>query len=210
MWINPNYAPHDAYGTAKAIVDRHPLAVIITEQPLAIAHMPVLWRENRDGDPVLVGHMPLADPTSKHLAAGKRVTVVFPGPASYVTPAWYHSEGLPTYNYAPVHVAGTPTRLTEDELRAHLLDLVADHEARHSPESTSWQLDEAAHGRLERLLPQVLGFALPVTILEVKTKLGQNRADEDNETVATKLANGDSDDREISSMMRGRCPHIAN
>ncbi|GAA1322063.1 FMN-binding negative transcriptional regulator [Leucobacter albus] len=207
MWINPTYAPHDALGTAKALVDAHPLAVVITEDPLAIAHMPILWRETAGGDPVLIGHMPLADPTSKQLAAGGRVTIVFPGPASYITPNWYHSEGLPTYNYAPVHVAGVATRLGEAELREHLLDLVADHEAGHSLDERAWALDGDAHARLERLLPRVLGFSVPVTELQVKTKLGQNRDAADNATVASQLAAGDSADREISSMMRGQCPH---
>ncbi|WP_449282115.1 FMN-binding negative transcriptional regulator [Leucobacter sp.] len=208
MWINPSYAPSDPLGTAKAVVDHHPLAIIITEDPLAIAHMPVLWRENEHGDPVLVGHMPLVDPTSRQLAAGGRVTVVFPGPASYITPNWYHSEGLPTYNYVPVHIAGNATRLAETELRDHLLDLVADHESSHSLAPRPWTLDAASHARLERLLPQVLGFSIPVADLQVKTKLGQNRPERDVETVAAALAGGDVGQREISSMMRGRCPHI--
>lgn len=210
MWINPSYTPSDPLGTAKTVVDHHPLAVIITEDPLAIAHMPVLWRETPEGVPVLVGHMPLADPVSRQLAAGGRVTIVFPGPASYITPNWYHSEGLPTYNYVPVHVAGNATRLEEDELRAHLLDLVADHEAKHSLAPEAWTLDDGAHARLERLLPQVLGFSIPVTELEVKTKLGQNRPESDVDTIAAALADGDGGQREISSLMRGQCPRATH
>lgn len=207
MWINPAYAPSDPHGMAKAVVDHHPLAVIITEEPLAIAHMPVLWREDARGNPVLVGHMPLTDPTSRQLASGGRVTIVFPGPASYVTPNWYHSEGLPTYNYVPVHVSGRATRLDESELREHLLDLVADHESAHSLDPQPWAFTEASQARLERLLPQVLGFSVPVAELEVKAKLGQNRPEHDVETVAAALSNGDSEQREIASLMQGRCPH---
>lgn len=213
MWINPLYQPEDPLAVAKMTVDRCPLAVIIAEQPLRIAHMPVLWREDGTGRPVLVSHMPTTDPISRSIADGAPLTVVFPGPSSYVTPSWYHGPGLPTYNYVPVHVRGQPVALAPEELRAHLFDLVEDHEARHSLAETTWEFDQPALDRFERLLPLVIGFTVPIVGLEVKAKLGQNRSEEDNATVAAGLARGESDQRLLAALMTenasssGVCPH---
>ncbi|MFT4232318.1 MAG: FMN-binding negative transcriptional regulator [Leucobacter sp.] len=202
MWINPLYLPDDPLALAKQIVDGHPLAVIIAEAPLRVAHLPMLWREDERGDPMLVGHAPLVDPISRALASGERITVVFPGPSAYVTPQWYRSEGLPTYNFVPVHVAGTAERLGEPDLREHLRDLVRHHESRACSEP--WDFDATALDRMERLLPRVVGFRIPVREPVVKAKLGQNRTDLDNRIVAERLGAGDADAREVSGLMRRR------
>lgn len=210
MWINPAYTPSDPLATAKAVVDGHPLGVIIAREPFGIAHLPLLWREDERGEPVLLWHMPVADPTSRAVAAGSPVTIVFPGPTSYVTPNWYDGLGLPTYNYVPVHVSGRATRLDEGALREHLLDLIRDHEETHSPEPSPWRIDAPATALLDEILPEVIGFSLPVADLEVKAKLSQNRSETDSKTVRTKLADGGPDQREISAMMRALCPHAAH
>ncbi|MEB4615487.1 FMN-binding negative transcriptional regulator [Leucobacter sp. M11] len=202
MWINPRYAPDAPEATAKALIERRPLATLIAPDPLRIAHMPVLWRRDGEGD-ALIGHLPLADPISRAIPEGVPLTAVFPGPAAYVTPTWYRGAGLPTYNYAPVHVTGRTRRLDEGELRAHLIDLIAAHEREQTPAGCpAWHLDAAANARLEELLPQIVGFAIAIDRLEVKTKIGQNRTPEENETVAEQLASGSGDRPEISAMMR--------
>lgn len=215
MWISPSFAPNDPEGTARALVARHPLAALIVPDPVRIAHMPLLWRSVvgdawAGGAPAaeeLVGHIPLADPIARGLLSGGEATAVFAGPQSYVSPSWYDGPGLPTYNYAPVHVTGHTRRLSVPELREHLLDLITEHEAAQAAAGCPvWRPDPEAEARMDALLPEIAGFAIAIERLEVKTKLGQNRSDADNRIVRAALAAGTADRPEIAALMHDNRP----
>lgn len=203
MWTNPLYLPRDARALARRVVESQPLATVVAESPLRIAHMPVMWSDG-DSDDVIVGHMPLADPVAAAIRAGETLTLVFTGPAAYVTPSWYGSSGLPTYNYVPVHIRGKVRALGRDATREHLVELMTAREAAAAASAASegWRLDDDGRQRMERLLPAVVGFALPVEELDIKAKLGQNRPDEDRDTVLAGLRARDrGDDREVAAHM---------
>lgn len=201
MWVNPLFdETHRA--SAVELVRAHPLATVVVGAPVRVAHVPVLLTERPDGALELVGHMPRVDPVVEGLEAGERAVVVFHGARSYVSPAWYTAPGLPTYNYLVAHLEGVPTVMDDPEdLRAHLLELIASEEGRAGAD-VPWTPDEVAEARMEQLMPLICGFRIPVERFQAKAKLGQNRSAADQRSVADVLAGSPaSDDRIIAARM---------
>lgn len=164
--------------------------------------MPVLWRDDEDL-PHLEGHVALVDPVADGIRAGGQLTVVFPGPTSYVSPEWYGSPGLPTYCFAPVHVTGVPQVMEEEELRSHLIDLIDDHERRHTPQPhTEWTVQGENEDRMDKLMPAILGYRLSVEDIEIKVKAGQNRPEPDDVCTVEHLRDGTPDQQEISEFIQ--------
>ncbi|MEE6281951.1 FMN-binding negative transcriptional regulator [Georgenia sp. MJ170] len=202
MWVNPLFdASHRA--SALDLVRANPLATLIVGDPVRVSHMPVLLEQRADGTHELVGHMPRVDPASDGLIAGANTIVVFHGASSYISPAWYVAPGLPTYNYLVAHLEGPAQVMTDsEELRRHLLDLTAVHEELRAVTGISWTPDEVAHARMDMLMPQIIGFRVPVSRFQVKTKLGQNRSIGDQRSAAAALhTSPDTADQVIAECM---------
>ena len=84
-------------------------ATIITtdENNLPVAtSLPFLVRQNND-EIILQAHFAKANPQWKHLEKNTQVLVIFQGPHCYVSPSWYKSPGVPTWDYVTVHAYGT-------------------------------------------------------------------------------------------------------
>jgi transcriptional regulator len=167
-----------------AFIRRQPLGALVvpTAEGLEVNHIPFLVVDDNVGPlGLLEGHVARANPLWQR-AAGQAVAI-FQGPDHYITPSWYPSKeesggkAVPTWNYVVVHAHGTP-RFIDDAgwLRGHVERLVATHEAGRA---TPWRVTDAPADYIEKLLGQIVGFQLPVTRLEGKWKLGQNRADAD-------------------------------
>jgi len=104
MYVPAHFEEKDP-ATLRALVAAHPLGAWVTSA-LVVNHIPFLLR----GD-TLVGHVARANDVWKSLE-GESV-VIFQGPEAYITPSWYaakkeHGKVVPTWNYAVVHVHGTP------------------------------------------------------------------------------------------------------
>lgn len=121
----------------------------------------------------LRGHLAARNPQLEHLRAGGEALAIFLGPHGYISPSWYASpQNVPTWNYTAVHAYGRPRMLDRDELVTLLKDLVRQQEQSLDP---PWDFDPQA-GWIERMLPHIGGFAIPIERLEGKFKLNQNRA----------------------------------
>lgn len=201
MWVNPFFEV-SSMESALSVAKESPLATVIVGDPLRAAHLPVLVEEDQDSL-TLVSHIPLVDPVATALSAGQRALVIFNGARSYVSPAWYAEPGLPTYNFVTLHAQGTAERMQDqDELRAHLLDLISVHEATRNVPGAEWQPDDVAEARMDVLLPRIMGFRIRVDDMQAKAKLGQNRSAQDQIEVAATLASSPvEDDRTIATLM---------
>ncbi len=203
MWINPFFDVSQRE-TALDIVRSNPLAVLIAGgDEVRVSHMPLLLEELPDGRLELVGHMPRVDPMAAAITAGETITCVFRGPQSYVSPAWYADPGLPTYNYLVAQLTGTSrTMQSEGELREHLIDLIAAHEASCPVTGARWQPDAVADARIDELLRFLIGFRITVDVRLAKAKLGQNRSLADQAKAAGVLHTSPrSDDHVIAELM---------
>ncbi len=184
-----------------ALVDAYPFGMLITAPGGApfVSHLPFVYEPTEGPNGSLVGHMARANPQWEHLAAGNEVLVVLQGPHAYVSPSWYSAPGVPTWNYAVVHVRGHP-RIVEDEARLEALvaQLTHVHESRMP---IPWQPDLGGDRRA-RLLGAIRGFEIEVADVAAKFKLSQNRSPEDRARVAGELRKSENQtDAAVASLM---------
>jgi transcriptional regulator len=165
-----------------------------------VSHLPFFVDESR-GRAALVSHVARANPIWRAFD-GRPALAIFHGPHGYVSPAWYTSRNeVPTWNYAVVHVQGTPRLLeTDGELLAALRALVERNErGRADP----WSVDELIPDTYAELSQAIVGFEIPIERLEGKFKLSQNRKPEDRDGAILGLeARGTPEDRALAKLMR--------
>ena len=186
MFIPASFRVDDR-DTLLAFIERYGFATLMSTDPNGVpfaTHVPLLIDRTSD---LLLGHIARANPQWE-MFAGRESLAVFHGPHAYVSPTWYTvAPAVPTWNYAAVHVYGTP-RVIDAERTADVVDrLVSKYE---KPRPTPWAGDIPADYR-RRLLAGVVGFEMPLTRIEGKFKLGQNRSAEDRAgTIAGLRADG--------------------
>lgn len=191
-----------------ALIRAHPLAtlVAVTGEGLDANHLPLLI----DPDPLpfgtLRGHVSRANPLWRNVQAGSEVLVVFQGAQGYVTPSWYPTKAqtgkvVPTWNYALVHAYGS-LRFHHDRewLRTLVTRLTASQE---STREKPWLVTDAPADYVDLMLKAIVGIEIPLTRLQGKWKMSQNRLPQDRDGVVAGLqANGDAASRALLDAMR--------
>jgi len=172
--------------TINAFIHAYCFATVITHQdgrPCG-SHLPVLLDESAG---LLRSHMARANQQWKHFQADREVLCIFHGPHAYISPSWYvQQHDVPTWNYAAVHVYGTPTVIDDhDALKQIVIDTTDKYEAL-MPQPWRLPLSEE---EIDGMLRAIVGFAIQITRVEAKFKLGQNRSAEDREGTVRGLAN---------------------
>ena len=110
----------------------------------------------------------------------QEVLITFQGPQDYVSPSWYTSPGVPTWNYQSVHIYGKPQLITEKEKLSNLVNKFteryeADFEKPWKPEYK------------ESMLNSIIGIEIIITDIQCKYKLSQNRSELDRRQVVDQL-----------------------
>ena len=209
MYVKSDYAERELPILHEMIeAARFGLLVLCAGGPLA-AHIPFVLRRDQGAYGTLVAHVARIDPLARHLGegheeqeaqGGHEALAIFSGPKAYVSPQWYESDGLPTYNFLAVHAYGRPRVLEDrDEVLAYLGELVDVHEQRFS---TPWLLASAAEEHVDELLPHIVAFTLEISSIQGKRKLSQNKSAEDRDGVIRGLhERASDDDRAIAEAM---------
>jgi transcriptional regulator len=205
MYIPPAFRIQDAAKLA-ALIQRHSFATLITHDGAApfASHLPMLFRPGAGSHGVLVSHMARANPQWQHFAAGGEALAIFHGPHSYISPSWYQTEpAVPTWNYATVHAYGVPIIFSDHERVVALLrETVSLYEASFQE---PWPGDLPADYR-DKLMRGIVAFEIPITRIEGKFKLGQNRSAADTQGVFDALSSSDDpDNRAFAQMMLAEC-----
>ena len=112
-------------------------------------------------------HLAAANPHADVLDEGCPTVAIIRGPDAYVSPRWYDYEGVPTWDYAFVHVSGIPVRLTDDDVVVHLRHLV-----QHAEPGIP-----VGEELIRRLLPGVRAFRLADPVVEPVFKLSQDKSE---------------------------------
>lgn len=151
-------------------------------------HIPFLLDRTRGPNGTLTGHLARANPHCELL--GAEALVIFQGPHAYVSPSWYQAvPAVPTWNYLAVHAYGTPKIIDDPvKLRATLARLAEVHEAGRS---TAWQIESLPSDFVDDMVRGIIAFEIPITRLEGKWKLSQNRSAADREGVIEGLRGRD-------------------
>jgi transcriptional regulator len=159
-------------------------------------HLPLVVKDEGEHG-LLEGHFAVANPHWKSLA-GREALVVFSGPHSYVSPTLYAEElSVPTWNYIAVHAYGTLT-LVDDNAGKEAL-LAALMEANEPAYAEHWH--RLPDGYRRTMLKGIIGFKIPITRIEGKFKLSQNRPEIDRQAVRAAHASGDADQQALAAWM---------
>ncbi len=179
------------------LIERYGFGTLVTAAagaPFA-THLPLLLDRGRG---VLLGHVARGNPHWRALEGSAEALVIFQGPHAYVPPSWYATApAVPTWNYAAVHVYGVPRLLDEAGLLDLLGRLVGQYE---SGRERPWTMDLPADYR-RKMLQAIVGFEVPITRIEGKFKLSQNRPAEDRANVIAALRAGGAGERELAEFM---------
>lgn len=197
---NPNSFKETDPDVLYPFIEEHNFGVIFsqTEKNPEATHLPFMVNRN---DNMLIGHFARANKHWQHINEKTEVLVVFQGTHGYISPSWYKNQNtVPTWNYAAVHVYGTPTIVHNiDELREMVDSLTYHHE---EGVYSDWDY-EAAHSKRERLLKGIVGIRIDITKLEGKFKFNQNRSIEDQKKVIQFLENSPSEsNRKMARIMK--------
>jgi transcriptional regulator len=155
-----------------------------------VTPLPLFLDESEGEQGVIYGHFAKANPQWRVPPLGEGLAI-FMGADAYVTPAWYATKQqtgrvVPTWNYVAVHAHG-PVEFFHAADR--LLDVVSRLTNLHEqPRATPWRVSDAPADFIAAQLRGIVGLRMPITRLEGKRKMSQNRSAADRAGVAAGLA----------------------
>jgi transcriptional regulator len=174
------------------LIRSHPFATVITwdESGPFANQLPILVHEDES---LLIGHLARANPQARHFEEGRETLVIFHGPHAYISPRWYRAkEHVPTWNYATVQVRGKSHAASASRLREILDESVAKFET--GADAYRFTENSNLSGEFQnQLMGAIVGFEIPMTHVDAKFKLGQNRNDEDLAGAIEGLSRRDDD-----------------
>jgi transcriptional regulator len=163
---------------------------------LRATHLPLIVRDEGERG-TLLGHFARANSHWSALA-GRETMVVFPGPHSFVSPSLYTDPlSVPTWNYIAIHGYGTLSLIEDETAKQELVEeLIQVHEPAYLDR---WRA--MPDGYRHRMLAGIMGFRIPVSRIEGKFKISQNRLAEERGNVQAAHAAGSDDERELARWM---------
>lgn len=169
------------------LISAHPLATLITagSNGLMANLIPFTLHVGREHG-ILRAHLARGNKQLNALREGAEALVVFQGPECYVTPSWYPSKAengkvVPTWNFAMVQVRGKPVVFDDATwLRAQIDEMTNNHERqREHP----WTVSDAPEDFITAQLKAIVGIEIPISSIEGKWKVSQNRLPADRQGV---------------------------
>ncbi len=205
MYTPPAFREDDPAILAEIIrTARLPMLVTATAAGPLATPLPLILDQSEGPHGVLYGHLARANPQWNTSTFGEALAI-FPGPDAYVSPSWYaskaeHGKVVPTWNYVAVHAYG-PVEFFDDvdRLRQAVTRLTDLHEGQRAE---PWAVTDAPEAFVRSQLKGIVGLRLPITRLEGKRKLSQNRPEADRRGVAEGLAQSEAEsDREVGGLI---------
>jgi transcriptional regulator len=206
MYIPSHFAGDEA--TGREIMQAHSWALLMTSDeqgaPLA-THLSLIWRNDGTPHGSLIGHMARANAHWKLFERPADSLALFWGPHAYVSPTWYApGPKVPTWNYVTVHAYGRPQVITETPLVLRVLSELAKV---YESGAGEWNLGALPPGNAEAQTKSIIAFRMPLSRIETKIKLSQNRDLEDRQRVIARLeASEDQDAQATAAWMKRVLP----
>lgn len=183
------------------LLSGNPLGMLVSgskADPL-VAHIPFLYEPGDGSSGQLIGHMAKENPQWQSMRVNNKVRVIFSGPHGYVSPQWYSAPGVPTWNYAVVHVHGRAAVIEDCAGVEKILDKLTGHfESRFlNPWKPGFSVKKT-----KQLLDMIVGIEIGIIHMEGKFKLSQNRTPQERERIIHELGKSDhSGDRALAGFM---------
>jgi transcriptional regulator len=192
--------------TLHALIAHHGFGLLVSVRDGApvVSHLPFVADPAVGSNGTLYAHIARGNPQWRDFGDGQEVLAIFSGPHGYISPRWYRpGNAVPTWNYAVVHAWGVPRIVADpDEVRRQQDSLIAAYEGTGDG---AWSLVSQPADYADGMLRGIVAFELPITRLEGKFKLSQNRPAEDAVGVIAGLrATGRPDDAALADLMASR------
>ena len=180
----PPHFREDRLDILHALIRAHPLAMLVTtgESGLTANLIPFLIDPDRSDKGLLRAHLARANDQLRQLENGAEAMVLFQGPEAYITPSWYaskreHGKVVPTWNYVTVHAWGVP-RVIDDAawLRQQIGELT---QMQESVRAEPWAVEDAPEAFVASQIKGIVGLEIPISRIEGKWKVSQNRPSAD-------------------------------
>jgi transcriptional regulator len=157
----------------RLVMETFPLATVISQTPAgpAVTQVPLILYSARKSRGALIGHMDRNNPHTALLDGGARVTALFHGPNSYMTPKIYPVPHYPGWNYVTVRVDGTSTIIQSlDEVKDSLARMTAFLEWDSEP----YVLDRDSDA-VDYLARHIVAFEIEIQSMQGIFKLAQDK-----------------------------------
>lgn len=188
--------------TGREIMLAHSWALLVTTGAEGVpfaSHLALLWQDDGSPHGHLIGHMARANDHWKLFERAPESMAMFWGPHAYVSPTWYApGPKVPTWNYVTVHAYGRPEIIDDTKGVLDVLAKLATVYEGTGPEA--WTLDRLPPGNAEAQIRGIVAFRIPITRIEPKAKLSQNRDLEDRHRVIARFEASDSQDAQAIAL----------
>ena len=177
MFIPKQFAISDS-DEIYQFIQRNAFGILTTQhqgRPYA-THLPFLLNTEKTH---LHCHLAKLNPQWQSLEE-QEALIVLAGPHDYVSPSWYNSPGVPTWNYQAVHIYGQCRLMNSTEQLEEMVAALS-HEYEQNFEKP-WQPNYNP-----RMLNAIVGVEIEITDIQCKYKLSQNKPIEDREQVINEL-----------------------
>ena len=207
----PPHFREDRLDVQHALIRAQSLGLLITAGPGGLQANPVPFLIDADGSQlgILRAHVARANPQWHELAAVAECLVVFQGPQTYISPSLYptkheHGKVVPTWNYITVHAWGRLQVIDDVSWLRRQVDDLTSHKERSRP--APWSVSDAPEPYVAAQLKGIVGIEIPITRIEGKWKVSQNRPAIDQAGVVAGLRGNDGDAGIMASLVaeRGR------
>ena len=139
-------------------------------------HLPFLLSADRTR---LFAHVAKQNPQHAEIES-QEALITFSGPHGYISPSWYSTPGVPTWNYQAVHVYGQCKLINQPhEIKAIVGQLTHEYEAGYK---SPWQPEYHP-----AMLNAIIGIEIEINEIQAKYKLSQNRPAQDQIQVIEQL-----------------------
>jgi transcriptional regulator len=184
----PNHFKSDDTDEAFELMRDYPFATVISidnSQPV-ISHLPLTPVKSKNGIQ-LIGHLAKANPHCQVLTKQEKITAIFHGPHTYISPEWYTAPGVPTWNYLSVHVTGTVKVSENYDETLEALKILVNHAEKKWPSGWKFSLPDPLSDP-EVLMKSISAFTITVESIQFKKKLNQNYSQENIQGVIKGLS----------------------
>ena len=186
MRRTPHYILDDET-EVKRLVRENPWVTFVsqTDDGMVASHYPTMLDEDADGI-VLLTHFGRPDEKLHGVGSGREMLMIVQGAHGYVSPSWYGDphDMVPTWNHVTAHLYGVPEVLTHEQ-NLLVLERLVDYFEQGMPNAKSLRIDPAT---ADKLAKGTMGLRIPITRVEARKKLSQNRTDVDRDSIIEHLS----------------------
>ena len=185
------------------VMRNHSFATLVsgTTSNLIASHVPLLWSDDGSGYGCLRGLVARDNPQWEGFDMNTPVLASFNGHHAYISPTWDNiPPAVPTWNYVAVHAYGTPQIVESPTSVAILLkQMITTFD---SNPDRAWPNSKHQDEMVQEMIPNIVAFEIPISRVEAKAKLSQNRPPDDRINIIEALqGSNDNNSRDLGAYM---------